>query len=183
MRSPFALLIAAFLALSICPAQAQMAASTPVPAPKKPSFAALAFMEGTWACTSKSSRRPSPIKYTVTWAPDSSGYWLVGKSSNNGSSWFPHPSTGVDMITYDTDAKRWVDSYTDSLGNYDTSVAKGFDGNVITWHSLTTAPGPEIVSFTDSTFTKVSATKSTFSYGFTTAKGKKVTVSGSCMKS
>ena len=183
MRSVFAFAVTALFALSLGAAHAQMAPSTPIPAPKKPAWGAVSFLVGSWSCWSKSSRRATPIKYTMTYAPDSSGYWLVGKGSSAGASWYPHASTSTDMYTYDFDTKRWVDVYTDSLGNYDLNVSKGFSGGKIMWHSLAFAPSAEVVSATDSTFTKVSANKTTQSYSFMTGKGKKVSVTGACTRS
>ncbi|MGA3038227.1 MAG: hypothetical protein ABSE64_12175 [Vulcanimicrobiaceae bacterium] len=183
MRSIFALAATALFALSISAAHAQSMESTPAPAPKKPSLAPVSFLEGSWSCWYKSSRRPSVGKYSVTYAPDMTGFWLIEKSTSPGTPWFPYPSKSVDMITYDRDSSRWIDSYTDSQGNYDLSTSKGWVGSKWVWHSLAFLPGPDILSQTDSTVTKISATKYSTYNGFVTKKGRKVSVTGGCTKS
>lgn len=182
MRSLFAFAATALFALSITAAHAQTMESTPAPAPKKPNLSALSFLEGSWSCWYKSSRRPSVGKYTVTYAPDATGFWLVAKTSSPGVPWFPYPSKAVDMITWDRDAGRYIDSFTDTQGNYDLSTSKGWVGSKLVWHSLAFTPGPDIVSVTDQTWTKVSATKLTAYNSFTTKKGRKVSVTGGCTK-
>jgi hypothetical protein len=182
MRSIFALAATALFALSISTAHAQSMESTPAPAPKKPNLSALSFLEGSWSCWYKSSRRPSVGKFTVTYAPDPTGFWLVAKSTSPGVPWFPYPSKSVDMITYDRDSGRYIDSYTDTQGNYDLSTSKGFVGSKLAWHSLAFLPGPNIASQTDLTWTKVSSTKLSGYSGFTTKKGRKVTVTYGCTK-
>lgn len=183
MRPFFALGVAGLLALTVSAAQAQTAMSTPIPVPKKPNFAPMAFYVGTWTCSSKSARRPTPQLSTETYTMDSTGYWLVGKGSTKATSWQPWSADFNDWITYDRDSKRWLDLSTDDHGGYDLAYTKGWVGNTAVWHDLAFAPGPDVQSMTDFTVIKVSSSKTTFSYGFTTAKGRAVSVKGSCTKS
>ena len=153
-----------------------------MPMPKKPNFAQFNYMLGTWSCTSKSSRRTTPQRMSITWSRDPSGYWFVGRGIMMGTPWFPHGSSGVDMIGYDYDAKRWVDVYTDSLGNYDLAASKGMAGKKMVWHSLVFTPTADMLSVTDQTMVKLSPTKTLMYYGFTAKGGRKVTVTGTCTK-
>jgi len=185
MRPIFAFAAAGLLALTISAAQAQQMAapSTPIPVPKKPNFAPMAFYVGTWNCSAKSSRRATPQTSTETYTMDETGYWLIGKQTTNATSWLKWASNGTDWITWDSDSKRWVDVYTDDHGQYDLAYTKGWVNGVAVWKDLAFAPGPNMQSMTDFTVKKVSSSKITFSYGYTTKKSRAVTVSGSCSKS
>lgn len=183
MRSLFLFAAMAFLGMTISAAQAQTAPPTPIPVPKKPNFAAMAFYVGTWTCTAKNSRRPTPQVSTETYSMDPTGYWMVGQQITKATSWAPWSPKGTDWITWDGDAKRWVDLYTDDHGAYDLAYTKGWVNGTAVWHDLAFTPNPNAQSVTDFTVKKVSSSKITFSYGFTTGKGRAVSVSGSCMKS
>jgi hypothetical protein len=89
-----------------------------------------------------------------------------------------------DKITYDPDAKRWVDvSYGDG-GAYGLSYSQGWNGSQIVWHDVSFAAGPDINSQTDLTTTKTSASKTMTSSSFTETKtGRRVTVTTTCVKS
>lgn len=182
MRPLFVFTVAALLGLTMSAAQAQTAMSTPVPVPKKPNFAPMAFYVGTWTCSSKSSRRPAPQISTETYTMDPTGYWMVGKQTVSPVSWMKWSSSGTDWITYDRGAKRWVDLYTDDRGQYDLAYTKGWVNGVAIWKDLAFVPGPNTQSMTDFTVKKVSSSKITFSYGFTTSKGRAISVAGSCSK-
>ena len=179
MRPLIVIAAVALMTLGISAAGAQ----TPIPQPKKPNFAPLAFLEGTWSCTTKSSRRPTPQSTTMTWSVDPSGYWLVGKSTNKPTDWYPHASEGVDMVTYDYDVHKWIDSYTDSLGNYDLGTSSGFHNGAMTWHSRAFAPTDDMESVSDQVIEKVNDHKTTMHYNFMTKSGHRVTVAGVCSKS
>lgn len=179
-RVLFAFIVAAALTTSI--ASAQTIEATPIPRPAKPDFTSMKFLVGTWSCTTKSSRRPSPTAVSIATTLDPNGYWLVQKWSSEAVSWFPYPSTGQDLITYDADTGRWIDAESDSLGGYDLSTSKGWDGNHMTWHDLAFARGKDIVSVTELTNTKDSETKISSVSGFTTKAGKSVHVATSCTK-
>jgi hypothetical protein len=157
-------------------------AMTPIPRPAKPDFSTLTFLVGTWACTSKSARRPAPSTYTSTYSMDPTGYWLVVKSANAGVPWFPYAGTSTDMITYDANAKQWIDVYTDTLGNYDVSTSPGWSGNTMVWTDKTFVPARDITSQTAVTNTKVSDTSTTSTSSFTTTSGTTVGVTGACTK-
>ena len=169
------------LALSSAAVHAQTAQPTPIPTNKKPNFAPFMYRVGTWSCANKQSNRPTSFPFTTTWSLDPSGYWLVGKTTTKGASWYPHSDTGTGMIGYDFDAKRWIEVYTDTQGNYDFSVSKGWVGNKIVWHSLAFVPTADASSTTDETLVKVSSTKTKVTSGFT-AHGKAYTDVTLCTK-
>jgi hypothetical protein len=165
---------------SYAPAQVE---STPVPLPKKPNFSSMAFMVGTWSCSTKSSRRPAPFVTISTYSMDPTGYWIDETSTTNPNSWIPQKFVVTDKITYDSDAHRWADVSYGAGGSYGLSFANGWSGNKIVWHDVSFAPGPDISSQTDNTITKVSDTKVTSMSSFTETKtGRRVTVSGICTK-
>lgn len=181
MRPHFAI-TAVLIALTFSAGVAQTTESTPIPAPKKPNFTNLTYTRGRWDCTTRSSRRPTPIYSVVQWTPDASGYWRVGVRKVHKNDWFPHEITVTDKVGYDYDAKRWVDVQTDSIGGYDLLVSKGFSGQQITWHSLGFMPGGETTGVTDQTFTKIGNNKVHFVYGFATKNGHTVRVEGNCTR-
>jgi len=165
---------------SYAPAQVE---STPIPAPQKPNFSSMAFLVGTWSCSTKSARRPAPYMTTSTYAMDSTGYWLEETSTTSTTSWINRKLSTWDKYTYDSDTHRWVDvSYGDG-GAYGLSFSKGWVGNKMVWHDVSFAAGPDIASQTDNTIVKVSPTKWTSSSSFTETKtGRKVAVTGVCTK-
>ncbi len=168
--------------LSASVASAQTIEATPIPKPAKPDFTPWKFFVGTWSCEQRSSRRPAASKWTITWALDDTGYWLVGKTTFPGVPWFPYPGTTTDLITYDPDTARWIDVSSGSFGGYDLSESKGWTAGKIVFHDLAFAKGKDVATQTDFTTTKVSDTKTTLYSGFTTVKGKTVTVKGGCVK-
>jgi hypothetical protein len=185
MRTPRVIIAAAVLLAALAPASSfAQVESTPIPAPHKPDFSSVSFMVGTWTCMSKSSRRPRAFTTISTYSLDPTGYWMNETSTTPKTSWVPTALRGWDKITYDSDAKRWVDvSYNDG-GGYGLAFSKGWSGGQIVWHDITFAPGPDINSQTDITTTKVSATKMTSTSSFTETKtGRRVTVTATCLKS
>jgi hypothetical protein len=161
---------------------AQTMETTPIPKPAKPDFSSMEFMVGTWSCSTKSGRRPTPYLSTTTYTLDPTGFWLIGKSESKGVPWFPYPSAGTDWITYDADTSRWIDVNVSDFGGYDLSSSKGWKRNVMVWHDLAAAPGKDVKSSTDTVNTKVSATKMTAVNTFTTVKGKAVSLATTCTK-
>ena len=161
---------------------AQQIDSTPFPMNPKPDLSSMQFIVGTWHCSSKSARRPTPTLATQTTTMDATGYWLVTKTKSQATSWNPHPAESVDQITYDVQNKRWVDVYTDNQGGYDISSSTGWNGNTMTWRDLTPSVTGDITSTSATKFTKVGDTKTTSSNTFTTKKGRTVGVTGSCSK-
>ncbi|MBV8499321.1 MAG: hypothetical protein JO003_08745 [Candidatus Eremiobacteraeota bacterium] len=157
--------------------------STPIPAPHKPNFSSMEFLVGTWACSTKSARRPSAYITTSTYTMDSTGYWLELTSTTNATSWIAKKLTTYDKITYDPDTHRWVDVLYGDGGAYGLSFSSGWMGNKMSWHDVSFAPGPDVASQTDNVVTKVSPTKMTSASSFTETKtGRKVAVTGVCTK-
>jgi hypothetical protein len=164
-------------------ALAQQVESTPIPAPKKPNFSSMSFMVGTWTCSTKSARRPAPYVTVATYTLDPTGYWIEEASTTNATSWISRKLTTWDKITYDPDAKRWVDVLYGDGGAYGLSFSSGWSGSKMSWHDVSFAVGPDIKSQTDNVVTKVSDTKMTSSSSFTEAKtGRVVAVNGICTK-
>jgi hypothetical protein len=157
--------------------------STPIPAPNKPNFSSMHFMIGTWTCSTKSARRPSAYVTTSTYTLDPSGYWIDETSTTNATSWISRKLSVYDKITYDSDTHRWVDVLYGDGGAYGLSFSSGWEGNKMSWHDVSFAPGPDISSQTDTVITKVSPTKMTSASSFTETKtGRKVGVAGICTK-
>ena len=172
--------LAAFAVPSYAVAQVE---STPIPAAKKPNFAPISFLLGTWSCSTKSARRAAPYITTTTYTADSSGYWIDETSTTNPTKWIPTKLTTHDKITYDSDTHRWVDVLYGDYGTYGLSFSTGWNGDKLVWHDVSFAAGPDIKSQTDTTVTKVSATKMTTSSSFTEANGGRVvSVKGVCTK-
>jgi hypothetical protein len=165
---------------SYAPAQVE---STPIPAPKKPNFSSLEFLIGTWTCSTKSARRPAPYITTSTYTMDPSGYWLNETSKTNPTKWISQSLTTWDKITYDSDTHRWVDVLYGDGGAYGLSFSSGWNGDKLTWHDVSFAPGPDVKSQTDTVVTKVSTTKVSTASSFTETKtGRVVAVNGVCTK-
>ncbi len=185
MRISRLLIAPAALAAILVPAyELAQVESTPIPAPAKPNFSSMSFLVGTWSCSTKSSRRPAPYLTTVTYAQDSTGYWLNQTSVTKPTSWVKTRLTTYDKYTYDSDTHRWVDVTYGDGGTYGLAFSKGWSGDSMVWHDVSFAPSADIASQTDLTTTKVSATKVTNSSAFTEGKtGRKVTVMGTCTKS
>ena len=182
MRPRFGIAAAILIALTLSTVSAQTMESTPAPAPKKPNFTNMTYTRGRWDCTFRSSRRPTPQHSVVQWSSDPSGYWRVGVRTVHATDWFPYEFKGTEKITYDFDSKRWIDVYTDTLGNYDLSTSKGFSSQQITWHSLAFMPGGEVTGVTDTTYTKIGNNKVHVVYGFATTNGHTVRVEGNCTR-
>jgi hypothetical protein len=185
MRVPRVLVAFAVLAAAAIPSYAPaQVESTPIPAAQKPNFTSMRFMVGTWKCATKSARRPAAYYTTSTYTIDPDGYWIYETSVTARTSWVSRPLRIWDHITYDSDTKRWVDVLNGDQGAYALSLSQGWVGNQIVWHDVAFAPGPDVASQTDTTVTKVSATKMTSASSFTETKtGRKVGVTTVCTKS
>jgi len=156
---------------------------TPVPKPPTPDFSSMKFLLGTWSCRTQSSRRPAPFSSTTTNSIDPTGYWMIAKSFNPKTSWFPYTTRSTDMTTYDPDAHRWVDVFTADLGGYDVTTSPGWRGNTMTWTDALFTPTKDVLSVTPTINTKVSDTKITSYNTFTEGSGRTITVRTVCNKS
>jgi hypothetical protein len=180
-RAAIAFCACAALVMSAA-AIAQQIESTPIPEVPKPDFAAMNFLIGTWACSTKSARRPAPYLTTSTYTASPDGWWIEQKTVTQPVPWFNHTVTTYDKITYDPTTKRWIDVSYGDLGTYGFSTSPGWNGNAIVWHDPTFAPTSDITAQTDTTFTKDSGTKVTVSSSFTEASGRNVSVLTTCNK-
>jgi hypothetical protein len=158
--------------------------TTPIPPPEKPNFSSMQFLLGTWNCVETNTRRPNAYGSTLTSTMDPSGFWLDTKTLAHATSWDRHPGVVMDKVTYDAANTRWVDVLTDDQGNYGISTSNGWNGNKIVWHpiSLTSVSSGNVVSSGDTTNTKVSATKYTYTGSFKESGGRTVTLKGTCNK-
>lgn len=157
--------------------------STPVPRPATPDFSSMNFMMGSWTCSTKSARRPAPYITTSVTTMDPSGYWMVTKSVQKPMSWFPYPSQGTDVVTYDSDTKRWVDVYTGDFGGYGVTTSPGWNGDTMVWTDALFKPGMDVIAQTPTTLTKVSDTKTTAHNTFQEkSSGKWISVDTVCNK-
>lgn len=154
----------------------------PLPPPPKPNLSAMKGWIGSWSCTTTSSRRPSAVTSTVTYALDPSGRWIVGTGISHPVPWYPYKGTSTDYATYDAAQKRWVDVYVDSDGNYQTSTSRGPRGNTWIWHDLgLQRPGGDIAATSDQTAT-VDGNEMTSDYHFKTTAGKTIEVKTRCKR-
>jgi hypothetical protein len=156
--------------------------STPAPAPPKPDFSSMKYLLGAWSCTTKSSRRPTAATWTTTNSLDSTGYWMIGHDVGHKTPWFPFESTGIDKMTYDADGKRWIDIYTDDLGNYGVGTSPGVRGNTIVWSDALFTPSSDVKSESPQTETWISATKRTMTSRTTESSGAVRTYNTVCVK-
>jgi hypothetical protein len=158
--------------------------STPVPKIPKPDFSSMSWLVGTWSCSFKSARRPSAAAFTQVTTLDSTGFWMITKSTSKGTSWFPYSTTTTDWITHDSDPKRWVDILTGDLGAYDASTSPGWTGNTIVWTDNLFKPSTDVMAVTPTTETKVSSSKWTSHYTFQErSSGRWLSVDTVCNKS
>jgi hypothetical protein len=181
MNFRFAALLGACIVLAPLFASADSAPS--YPRPPKPDFSSMQFLVGTWACSSKSARRPSAVLSTDTYAIDSSGYYLVDSSYSKGSPWFPYAATTTDKITYDSELKEWADVNYSTLGAYGLSMSTGWSGSKLVWHPVNNTPYLDVASVSDYTVVKHGDAKITGTSTFKTKSGKTVSVVTTCTKS
>jgi hypothetical protein len=156
--------------------------STPIPTTPKPDFSSMQYLIGTWNCSIKSARRPAPYTVTSTYTMGSDGWWINQTSVQHPMKWFPHQTTTYDKISYDSTTHRWVDVNYGDLGAYGLSFAKGWNGNQMVWHDVSFAPNADIKAQSDTTVTKMSDSKTSFTSNFTEASGRVVDVAGTCTK-
>ena len=174
---PLAGVLAALACTMPATAQTTSTAPTPMALPAKPDFGPAKDLIGTWSCSLKSSRRPTAAKWTQVNALSPDGYWLVEKSDQAPTSWYPHTIHSTDYVTYDTDQKHWVDLEVDDGGGYDVSTSMGPTGtpgcgttSACRWALMSR-------SQTDTT-TDLNARLQTFKNSFTTKDGKSGIVNG-----
>ncbi|PZR60264.1 MAG: hypothetical protein DLM53_11355 [Candidatus Eremiobacter antarcticus] len=163
-------------------ANAPMIESTPAPAAPKPDFSKSMFLLGNWTCSTKSSRRPAAFITTSTTTIDPTGYWMITKGVQHKTSWTRTDFKGVDMTTYDADARRWVDISTGDEGSYNLSTSPGWRGNSIVWTDAVISPQGNVMSTTPTTLTKMSDTKMSSHSTFKEHSGRMVTVDSACHK-
>jgi len=186
MNRSFALaLFACVTTLFVGTAAIAQVESTPIPRPAKPDFSSMQFLIGTWNCVETNTRRATGYGSTLTYTMDSSGYWINEKTLLHATSWDRYPSVAIDKTTYDAANSRWVDVTTDDEGNYGMSTSSGWNGNTIVWHpvSLTSVSSGNVVSGGNTTVTKVSGSKYTYTGSFKESGGRTVTLKGTCNKS
>jgi hypothetical protein len=135
--------------------------ATPAPMPAKPNFSSMMYLLGTWDCSTESSRRPSASTFMIANALDSSGYWIIGTDIGYKTPWYPYEIHGVDKMTYDPDAKHWIDIYTDDQGNYGVQSSPGLHGNTIVWSDAFFTTYHDVSAESPTTETRISKSKRT----------------------
>jgi hypothetical protein len=182
VRFRLALLVAACIAFA--PAAFASADDAPVYSlPPKPDFSSMNFLFGTWSCSTKSARRPSPAASIDTYALDPTGYYLVYESKIEPVPWANYPVNTTQMITYDPELKQWGSVITSNVGDYGLSMTTGWNGGKLVWHPVNNTPYLDVASSSDLTITKVSDTRMTSLSTFTTKAGATVSITGTCTKS
>ncbi len=156
--------------------------ATPVPAAQKPDFSSMKFLAGTWNCINRSARRPGPYKTTVTYAMDSSGYWMTSHNVVHPASWIPHEFAGDGKMTYNASSKQWVEIDTDDRGGYAVQTSNGWHGNSMTWSDALASMSGNIVSMNPTVQRKVSDTQITSSGSFKVKSGRTIMTSTVCTK-
>ncbi|MGD0473801.1 MAG: hypothetical protein ABSB70_11400 [Candidatus Velthaea sp.] len=151
--------------------------------PVRPDFSAMNFLFGTWSCTTKSARRPTPVASTDTYELDPTGYYVKYESKSDPVPWANFPQSIHQMITYDSELKQWAAVLTSDTGDYGLFMSAGWKDGKMIWHPVNNTPYLDIASTSDFTLTKVSDTHTTNASSFTTKSGATVAVSGSCTKS
>ena len=147
--------------------------------PPKPNFTGFAFLTGSWSCANNDPR--GRLAYRFTWAPDESGYWFVGKRTVPAA--FGQPAASdVNMITYDFDAKHFVELQTGRFGQYDYSTTAGLVAGKIVLHSVPFARLPGTPGVTDLTVTRRGSSHLSLSGGATVNGARTTLWSGSCTK-
>jgi hypothetical protein len=186
MNRSFALaVLACMTAFFIGTAAIGQIESTPIPQAGKPDLSSMQFLVGTWVCSETNTRRATAYGSTVTNTMDPNGYWFDTKTITHATSWDRYPGVGMGKTTYDRENKRWVGVFTDNEGNYGMATSSGWDGDTIVWHPVGPQPvtSGNVVSGGDTTVTKVSDTKYTYTGSFTESGGRTVSLKGTCNKS
>lgn len=157
---------------------------TPAPKAPKPNFSSMNFLMGAWTCSTKSARRPAAYITTSVTTMDPTGYWMVTKSIQKPTPWFPYQTAGTDWVTYDSTTSRWVDVFTGDQGSYGVTTSPGWSGTTIVWTDALFKPGTDVIGETPTTLTKVSDTKTTTHSTFREkSSGRWIAVDAVCTKS
>ena len=153
------------------------------PVPKKPDFSSMQFLLGTWACTSHSERRGNEASHsTVTYSMAPDGYFMKYVTKSPKVSYAAVPYTATDWVTYDNNAKRWVDITVGSYGAYGYSTSMGWEHGHMLWGADSFLYDGDMTSSTGTVWTKVSDTKLTSASAFTTTAGLLNRVTVACTK-
>ena len=154
------------------------------PVPPKPDFSAMRFLLGSWTCVSHSERRGNEVTRATTvytLAPD--GYFMKQVTKVGKVSYSAVAPTVTDWITYDANAKRWVDVEVGSYGAYGYSTSPGWEHGHILWGADSFLPDGDSTSSTGTLINKISDTKIISLSAFTIAAGLLNRVSTACTKS
>jgi hypothetical protein len=154
------------------------------PTPPKPDFSSMRFLLGTWNCVSRSERRGNEVSRltsTYTLAPD--GYFMKQVTKSSKVSYSAFNPTTTDWVTYDSNAKRWIDVEVGSYGSYGYSTSTGWEHGHILWSDDSFLPDGDVTSSTGTLINKISDTKFIGLSAFTTTAGLLNRVTTSCAKS
>jgi len=113
---------------------------------------------------------------------DSTGYWIIGTDVGYPTSWYPYEIHGVDKLTYDSDAKRWIDVYTDDQGSYGIQSSPGLQGNTVVWSDAFFTPYRDVTAESAITETRISSSKRIQHSTFKVASGRTITLDTVCTR-
>lgn len=153
------------------------------PLPPKPDFSSMRFLLGTWSCSATSERRGKEVQHlsiTYSMAPD--GYFMKYVTKAAKVSYAAVGGSETDWVTYDSNAKRWVDVGVGSYGSYGYSTSTGWEHGHILWGADSFLFDGDLTSSTGTLWTKVSDRKITAAGAFTTVAGLLNRVATTCTK-
>lgn len=143
----------------------------------------MSFLIGTWQCSQRSERRGSELtRTTSTYSYTPDGYFIKEVSKQPKVSYAAVGNTSTDWITYDSNAKRWIDITVGSYGTYGYSTSTGWEHGHILWGADSFLPDGDVTSSTGTLVTKASNTKFTTASAFTSVAGLLNRVTGVCTK-
>jgi hypothetical protein len=182
MKVRITLLLVILLASWAGSSAAQEPAATPIPAAVKPNFDSMRYLLGRWSCAVVVSGRAAPHLVSYVYTLDPGGFWLIGAYRASPTNWFPYANSGEERVTYDEYTARWIRMYADAFGEYAAQTSPGWQGNTITWRSLTFAPSKGYRSISPTTERKVSPASFVSALSLTTRAGAIQRVTKTCTK-
>jgi len=174
---------AAMPAASAMPASTAPPKAPYFPLPPKPDFSSMRFMLGTWSCSATSERRGKEAQHlTVTYSMAPDGYFIKYVTKAAKVSYSAVGSTSTDWVTYDSNAKRWIDVSVGSYGSYGYSTSVGWEHGHILWGNDSFLYDGDVTSSTGTLVTKISDRKLITVGAFTTVAGLLNRVASTCTK-
>jgi hypothetical protein len=171
---------AAFVVASTAAPLVSTASPAPAPTPvpmSKPDLSSVMFLVGTWSCTQPLRGKTRPE--TDVWSVGMDGMWLVAQTTAPPFDQYRTATiNGTTYMTYDPNAKLWVQTGVDNGGGYGIQTSPGWQSNVMTF----SGKYPDGSSSTDA-ITKVSDTETSDANTTTDPQGKTTNQTIRCVKS